>query len=268
MGPQRDVFDDLVLEGAWVDGLVDGLDDSEWEAGTPAPGWTVAHQIAHLTMVFSLAEKAAAAPRAFGAVIGGLKGSFDEAVQAGLLPYLGNGNAKLLDQWRAQRAATERALSALPPEQIVPWLVRPIPAGVLAAAGMMELFAHGQDIADARGTAPERTDRIRHVAGFVALTWDFGYRSRELPVPGRGLRFEVTGPSGAEWVFGDLEADECVSGPAVDLCLLATRRRHRDDLALSASGPVADQWLDIAQAYRGSAGPGRKPGQFARRARG
>jgi len=34
-------------------------------------------------------------------------------------------------------------------------------------------------------------------------------------------------------------------------------------LALAATGPLADQWLDLAQAYRGPAGPGRSPGQFA-----
>jgi hypothetical protein len=42
-----------------------------------------------------------------------------------------------------------------------------------------------------------------------------------------------------------------------------TRRRHRDDLAVTASGAEADHWLDIAQAYRGSPGEGRRPGQFA-----
>jgi hypothetical protein len=30
-----------------------------------------------------------------------------------------------------------------------------------------------------------------------------------------------------------------------------------------ATGADADQWLDIAQAYRGPAGEGRRPGQFA-----
>jgi hypothetical protein len=54
-----------------------------------------------------------------------------------------------------------------------------------------------------------------------------------------------------------------VSGPALDFCLLVTQRRHRDDLALVAEGPDADHWLDIAQAFAGPSGEGRKPGQFA-----
>ena len=38
-------------------------------------------------------------------------------------------------------------------------------------------------------------------------------------------------------------------GSAYDFCLRVTQRRHRDDLDLVATGPDADQWLDIAQAF-------------------
>lgn len=50
---------------------------------------------------------------------------------------------------------------------------------------------------------------------------------------------------------------------AADFCLLVTRRRHRADLAVVVTGDEADRWLDIAQAYRSSPGPGRQPGQFS-----
>ena len=64
------------------------------------------------------------------------------------------------------------------------------------------------------------------------------------------------------WTWGDEAAPNRVTGPALDFCLLVTQRRHRDDTALSSTGPVADEWLSIAQAFAGPAGPGRKPGQF------
>jgi hypothetical protein len=35
------------------------------------------------------------------------------------------------------------------------------------------------------------------------------------------------------------------------------------DLAVTATGPDAERWLDIARAERGPAGPGRRPGQFS-----
>jgi hypothetical protein len=141
-----------------------------------------------------------------------------------------------------------------------------MPAQVLASAGVMELFAHGQDIADTLGVRREHTDRIRHVVRFAMGNWDFGYRVRGLTPPAGGFRFELTAPSGERWEFGPFgPADPAgtVTGLAVDFCLLVTRRRHRDDLAVTASGPEADHWLDIAQAYRGSPGQGRAPGQFA-----
>ncbi|MDQ3877964.1 MAG: hypothetical protein M3290_06405 [Actinomycetota bacterium] len=42
-----------------------------------------------------------------------------------------------------------------------------------------------------------------------------------------------------------------------------TQRRHVDDTDLRATGPAAREWLQIAQAFAGPPGPGRKPGQFA-----
>jgi uncharacterized protein (TIGR03084 family) len=111
--------------------------------------------------------------------------------------------------------------------------------------------------------ARERTDRIGHLVAFAVRTWDFGYQARGLTTPDVAFRFEITAPSGRLWAFGPEDAEQKISGPAADFCLLVTRRRHRDDLALVATGAEADHWLDIAQAYRGPAGSGRTPGQFA-----
>ena len=42
-----------------------------------------------------------------------------------------------------------------------------------------------------------------------------------------------------------------VEGTALDFCLVVTQRRHHRDTALSVQGPLAVQWLDIAQAFAG-----------------
>src|SRR5262249_31197496 len=120
-----------------------------------------------------------------------------------------------------------------------------------------------QDIADALGARREYTDRIGHVAAFAVRTWDFGYLARGLNPPDVAFQYELTAPSGKQWRFGPEDAVQRISCPGVDFWLLVTRRRHRDDLALQATGADADQWLHIAQAYRGPAGAGRRPGQFA-----
>jgi uncharacterized protein (TIGR03084 family) len=260
---QQQVISDLVAEGDVVDSLVADLDDARWALPTPAPGWTVKHQIAHLAFVFGLAGTAAADAEKFKAMMSRTGGDLDTAVNAALADYLSDLPEVLLSRWRTQRDAAVKALDAVPGDALVPWLVRPLPPAVLACAGMMELFAHGQDIADALGVRVPRTDRIRHLVQFVTLVWDFGYQARGLPTPDVRFRYELVAPSGQLWEFGPPDARQRITGLAVDFCLLATRRRHRDDLEVTATGEEADRWLDIAQAYRGPAGPGRAPGQFA-----
>ena len=262
MAQLTDVFTDLTAEGEALDKILAGLDASQWALETPAPGWTVKHQIAHMASVFRIAGLAASNPDLFVTMTAGAEKDFDGAVAVMLQPYLAAAPAELLDRWRAELDTSVTALAALPPDQLVPWVARQLPARVLACAGLMELFAHGQDIADAVGAQREYTDRIGHLAWFATRNRDFGYHLRGLTPPAAEFRYELTAPSGTVWEFGPADADQRITGPALDFCLLVTRRRHRDDLAVRATGADADGWLDIAQAYRGSPGAGRQPGQF------
>jgi len=262
MGQDTDVFADLAAEGDALGAIMTGLDASQWALKTPAPGWTIKHQVAHMASIFHIAGLAGSDPDAFVAMTAGADKDFDAAVFALLTPYLAASNADLAARWRAELDAAVTALAALPPDQMVPWVARSLPVRVLACAGLMELFAHGQDIADTVGAHRENTDRIGHLAWFATRNRDFGYQVRGLTPPADEFRYELTAPSGAVWEFGPADAKQRITGPAADFCLLVTRRRHRDDLGVRATGTDADQWLDIAQAYRGSPGPGRRPGQF------
>ena len=262
MTDMKQVAADLTAEGEQLDAVVASLDADQWALETPAPGWTIAHQIAHLSATFRIAALAAAQPETFKALIGGMSDDFDANVADALAPYLAD-PATMLERWRGERAGASQALEGMAPDQPVPWFVGHLNPVILASAGMMELFAHGQDIADTVGVEIERTDRIRYLATFGARNRDFGYLFRGLTPPDEEFRFELVAPSGQTWTFGPPDSTQRISGPAVDFCLLVTRRRHRDDLALVAIGEEADRWLDIAQAYRGSPGPGRSPRQFA-----
>lgn len=262
MSELNEVFRDLAADVAEVDRLIAPLDKAQWNLPTPAPGWTIANQVAHLAFIFHLAGAAAGDTDEFKAIVERASKGFNAAVNAAIEEYMDD-PAELLDRWRSESDHTVKTLSALPPDKIVPWLVRPIPAFVLACAGIMEIFGHGQDIADALRVKRRYTDRIKHLAGFAVLVWDFGYQARGMTPPDTQFRFELTAPSGELWAFGPEDAEQRITGPAVDFCLLVTRRRHRDDLAVVAEGRDADAWLDIAQAYRGPAGEGRRPGQFA-----
>lgn len=257
-----DVYTDLLAEGEALDELVRTLGMWHWLLPTPAPGWTIAHQIAHITSTARFARIAATDPARFQAMTEGATGDWDGVLDKALQPYLGELPSTQLANWRAERAAATEALAALPADHMVPWIGRKLPAAMLASLGVMELIAHGQDIADTVGAKPERTDRIRHLVNVGVYNRDFGYLARGLTPPVEPFRFELTAPSGRLWQYGPADAQQKVTGPAADFCLLVTRRRNRADLALSAYGADADRWLDIAQAYRGSPGQGRSPGQF------
>lgn len=263
MTGQPDVFNHLAAETEMLDRMVADLgpDDLAWP--TPAEGWTIAHQIGHLAFIFRLAGAAASDPAMFAAMTAGAAEDFDGAVNAALQEYLAEPAEALISRWRVETTDGMKALAAVPPDQLVPWLVRPLPPSVLACAGMMELVGHGQDIADALGERREVTDRIKWVVGFAVQVWDFGYLARGETPPDIAFGFDLTSPSGELWEFGPADAEQRITGPAADLCMLVTRRRHRDDLSLVATGPAADHWLDIAQAYRGSPGTGRAAGQFS-----
>jgi uncharacterized protein (TIGR03084 family) len=257
-----DVYTDLIAEGEALDELVRTLGMWHWLLPTPAPGWTIAHQIAHITSTARMARAAATDTAVFQALTEGATDDWDAALDKALQPYLTELPSTQLAHWRAERAAAAEALAALPPDHLVPWIARNLPAAMVASLGVMELFAHGQDIADTVGAKLERTDRIRHLVTVGVYNRDFGYLGRGLTPPVEPFRFELTAPSGRLWRYGPADARQKVTGPAVDFCLLVTRRRNRADLDLIAYGADADRWLDIAQAYRGSPGRGRSPGQF------
>src|SRR5262249_52620393 len=109
------------------------------------------------------------------------------------------------------------------------------------------------------GVARQPTARLRHVAflGHRALAYAFLANGR--PAPTAPVRVVLDAPDGTQWTFGPDDAPETVSGPALDFCLRVTQRRHRADLALVASGPVTNEWLDIAHAFAGPPGVGREP---------
>jgi uncharacterized protein (TIGR03083 family) len=63
------VFDDLREESEELDRLVAGLSAEQWALATPAPGWSVAHQIAHLAWTDHSALLAATDTDAFHVLV-------------------------------------------------------------------------------------------------------------------------------------------------------------------------------------------------------
>ncbi len=251
------VVADLTAQSAELDELVSGLDDADWSRPTPAPGWTIAHQIAHLSWTDGVAAIAATDPDAFAALLEEAAkapgGYVDEAAEkAALAPP-----AEILAEWRRARAALADALRTVPDGVKIPWFGPPMSAASMATARLMETWAHGLDVADTLGVVPAPTDRIKAVAHIGVRTRDYAYAVNGQTPPAAPFRYELTAPSGELWTWGPDDATDIVRGLAIDFCGLVTQRRSLDDLDLEIIGDDARHWAGIAQCFAGPPGEGR-----------
>nr|WP_240930297.1 TIGR03084 family metal-binding protein [Streptomyces coryli] len=251
-------------ESAELDAIVAQLPAAAWATPTPAAGWSVAHQIAHLAWTDERALLSANDPDEFLRETvqaieesGGNPYAFvDQGAEEGVKAEPGT----VLARWRTSREALQQSLRERPASAgKLPWYATPMSVASMATARLMETWAHGQDVADALGVERKPTERLRHVVWIGVRTRDFSFQSSGLQPPQGEFRIELTAPDGAgTWSYGPEDAEQRVTGPALDFCLLVVQRVHRDDTALRATGADAERWLGIAQAFAGPSGGGRE----------
>jgi uncharacterized protein (TIGR03084 family) len=251
---------DLAAEHDALDGRVAGLDDDGWATPTPAEGWTVADSVSHLAFFDRSALLALTDAAAFTAHLAELAAAAADEPDVAL--GRAGDHAALLEQWREGRGALLAAAATADPAARVPWYGPPMGLASFVSARLMETWAHGQDVADALGLPPVVSDRLRHVCHLGVGARAYSFRVRGLDDPGDPIRVEATPPGGgAAWTWGPADAADRVTGSALDLALVLTQRRHRDDTDVVVAGPVAERWMAIAQAFAGPAGPGRSAQQ-------
>lgn len=254
------LLDDLAAKSADLDARVAGLDDAGWSTPTPAAGWDVRDTVSHLAATDDDALLALTDRAGFDALLGRLlEGGAEDHVERLVAQRRALPPAELLDQWRAGRQALQDALREADPSARVAWFGPPRSPASFVTARLMETWAHGQDVVDALGQDRPGTARLRSVAEIGVRARPFSYAAHGRAEPDAAVRVELTGPAGEAWAWGPPDAADVVRGPALDFCLLVTQRRHRDDLALEATGPHAQEWVSIAQAFAGPPGAGREP---------
>lgn len=254
---------DFTAECEELDGLIADLPAAEWNRDTPAAGWTIAHQIGHLTWTDRVAVIAATDAEEFAAQVQAALPKMLTFVDEAAEEEARKPAAELLADWRRDRIALVEALRAVPAGTKLPWFGPPMSAASMVTARLMETWAHGQDVADALGVPREPTARLRNIAHLGVRTRNFAYLTHGKDVPTEDFRIELTAPDGTVWSWGPEAATQRISGPALDFCLLVTQRRHLGDLALTVTGDEAAEWLGLAQAFAGPPGTGRTAGQFA-----
>ena len=127
---------------------VAGLDADGWATATPAAGWTVATQVAHLLWTDETATVAAHSLTPEG------KEVWDAIVMAAIsdpFGYVDKGAEEvsrlapqaLLARWGAARTALATALREFPDGHKMPWFGPPMGAASMATARSMETWLHG-----------------------------------------------------------------------------------------------------------------------------
>ena len=251
---------DLQAELAALDAIVSPLDESGWNTQTPAAGWLVRDQIAHIGGTDRVATIAAGEPERFQYDILTQDRSARATRQRQEAECLSG--AELLDWWRSGREAMLQVFLPLDPKARIPWFGPAMSAVSFATARLMETWAHGQDIIDALGLRRNATERLQHVAHIGVRARPFSYSVHQKDMPDEDVRVELVSPSGDLWTWGEAQVANRISGHALDFCLVVTQRRHTADTSLRIEGDAAAEWMTIAQAFAGPAGAGRQPGQF------
>jgi uncharacterized protein (TIGR03084 family) len=253
------ICDDLHAEYEALDAIVASLSEAQWSTPTPADGWSVRDQISHLWFFDERELLALTDADAFAADMKALMAS--GGTEASVAPGRSMSGAELLANWRRDRARLLAVARSVDPSTRVPWYGPAMAARSAITARLMETWAHGQDVVDALGASRPPTARLRHVAHIGVRARPFSYLVNGRDLPDAPVYVALEGPDGDTWEWGD-PADDRVTGPALDFCLVVTQRRHVADTVLQVQGPAAQDWIGIAQAFAGEPGGGRLPGQF------
>lgn len=239
------INDDLRDEMASLDAMLDWHDPTappvaaRLSRDTPAKGWNVGDTLAHLAWTDLAGLVALRDPDGFPAGTRALAPPSPDQLPA---------------VWPAAREELLQRLDDAHREgRRVPWFSLPMSAASFATARLMEYWAHGEDIAHALGIRREPAARLRNVCHIGVQTLAFSFVQHGLDAPAGPVRVELAAPDGSTWEWGPPDAPDRVAGPALDFALVVTQRRvAAEATALRTQGPIAAQWLPIAQCFAGA----------------
>ena len=260
MGIELSVLvDDLVTESAALLGILDQLRPAEWGLPTPATGWSLGDHVSHLAYFDGTTLQSLVDPDQFRRDAELLTASGNDFPDRVAAEHRLRSGEDLLGWFRDARAALVSAYGVVDPRRRLPWYGPDMSPASSITARLMETWAHGQDIVDALGIERAPSSGLRHIADLGIRALPYSFSVNHLAPPVESVRVQLRAPNGDQWSWGPIDAVERVSGDAVDFCLVVTQRRHRNDTDLVVTGPIAQRWIALAQAFAGPPGPGRQP---------
>ncbi len=239
--------------------VLDPLADADFERATLFKGWTLHDVVAHLH-IFNYAADASyhdlAAFDGFRQFMAERRGRLNLRELTDEW-FEGKRNRAVYDVWRAYYPRMCDRLDGVDPRKRVEWFGPPMSVRSSVTARQMETWAHGQEVFDVLGLDRDETDRIRNIVFLGLNTFGWTYAVRGLEVPGVVPALELTAPSGEVWTWNEDETANRITGAAVEFAQVVTQVRNVADTSLEIVGPVATEWMSIAQCFAG--GPETPP---------
>jgi len=237
------IFEDLEAEQNRLDGILAGLDDTQWAAPSAAAGWTVSDVVLHLAQT----EEAVAATVAGEGLQAPPGASVDEIMNR-LVRAERTRPDQVFRRWQEARAVALTALRSADPQQPLSWVDAPLKPATLATTRLAEHWAHGLDITGPLNIGFPDTDRLRNVAWLAHRTLPYALaQAGDQP---HDVFCELTAPDGTTvWRYGPEDADSSISGPAGAFCRVAAQRLTPEESGLSARGPHGAAALRVLRTY-------------------
>jgi uncharacterized protein (TIGR03084 family) len=228
---------------AQQDELTSLLDDDAWSRPSRCAGWTVADVVLHLAQTNEMAQ--ASLDGTFAEHLRGYPAaaSIDEGADALVARERGLPRDELLARWVDGGRGLCNSFRSIDPSARVQWVAGTLAARTLATTRLAETWIHTNDIA----RVPP-TDRLEHVARLAwrTIPHAFAREGREPPGP---TAFRLRGVNG-QWDFEpDEDAVNVIEGDGVELCEVASRRVAASETSLRATGPQAEEILDLVRTW-------------------
>ena len=247
------VVSDLAEQHAELRGILVGLSPAEWRSPTRCEGWDVSDVVVHLAQTDEIAigsaegryeEVLAKLAEGVGAAT-----SVDDGVARMVARERGLPPAQLLARWSGAASILVDVLDGMDLSQRVMWVTGELSARSMATTRLAETWIHSGDIAEAVSRPLVPAERLWNIVRLAWRTLPYAFTSVGKTLSGP-VSFHLTSPSGEPWDFDEeAEALTVISGPAADLCAVASRRVDASETGLSGEGPDAKDVLELIRTY-------------------
>jgi len=257
------VSEDLRDEVDELHGFLQTLKPEDWDRETGFMQWTPWDVVAHLHYFDLVSTVSLEGEEAFATERKALMSAIGSGKTNKILARERFGaldSAALLAQWHSTAHSLCDTLGQAAPKLRLPWFGPDMGVQMFTTARYMETWAHGQEVYDLMGASRKHTDRIKHIATIGIKTFGWTFVNRKLEIPGPPPYVRLNAPSGAIWEWNEPSDEECIRGDAVDFCHVVTQGRNIADTRLSVVGPIATQWMSIAQCFAGGPADPPEPG--------